>query len=147
MIFEMRASDLPEILDMERQYFGRMAWNPSDFTSALDSAYDLPLVFREEGRTIAYSVLRILGPEAEIENLCVLESARRRGIGAMLLDQMLALSLERGVSYVYLEVREGNLPARRLYEGRGFLRERVRRDYYRYPSEDGIVMRKELKKG
>ena len=102
MIFEMRASDLSEILDMERQYFGRMAWNPSDFTSALDSAYDLPLVFREEGRTIAYSVLRILGPEAEIENLCVLESARRRGIGAMLLDQMLALSLERGVSSVYL---------------------------------------------
>ena len=65
----------------------------------------------------------------------------------MLLDQMLALSLERGVSSVYLEVREGNLPARKLYEGRGFLRERVRRDYYRYPSEDGIVMRKELKKG
>jgi ribosomal-protein-alanine N-acetyltransferase len=51
----------------------------------------------------------------------------------------------RGALNMYLEVRESNDAARRLYASRGFLEIGRRRGYYRRPAEDAIVLRLELK--
>ena len=51
---------------------------------------------------------------------------------------------ERGAQQVYLDVRESNWPARRLYASRGFVEIGRRRRYYRRPAEDALVLRKDL---
>lgn len=141
---EMELSDLVDIIQMERSAFGKMAWSSTDFERAIGSAYDHPLVLRtlKSGteRTVAYAVLRILGPEAEIENICVVEECRGQGLGEALMDAMLQRAESSGAAKVYLEVRSRNLPARRLYEKKGFLQEYVRKDYYEAPRDDALIM-------
>jgi ribosomal-protein-alanine N-acetyltransferase len=56
-----------------------------------------------------------------------------------LLQEFLALARSRGTEKVFLEVRESNLAARRLYEKSAFSESGRRRFYYREPQEDAIV--------
>jgi ribosomal-protein-alanine N-acetyltransferase len=48
---------------------------------------------------------------------------------------------ESGVASLYLEVRDSNMAARALYASRGFVEIGRRRDYYRRPREDALVLR------
>ena len=66
---------------------------------------------------------------------------RREGIAARLIDGLLEGLEGRKVREVYLEVRESNAAARTLYQGRGFTVAGMRRAYYRYPTEDALVLR------
>ena len=78
------------------------------------------------------------GPgEREILNLAVAPSARRRGVALRLLEQ----ELERGQGSWFLEVRESNTAAIRLYRTLGFQPAGRREHYYENPPEAGIVMR------
>src|SRR5207253_2646093 len=90
---------------------------------------------------LGYVVAWFAADEGEIANLAVDPPARGRGLGAALLDAALAEASGRGVTAVYLEVRESNATARRLYASRGFVEVGRRRGYYRKPPEDAIVLR------
>ena len=78
--------------------------------------------------------------QAELANLAVDPAARRRGIGAALLDRVLVEARELGVASVFLEVRWSNEAAHHLYLTRGFMQVAVRRGYYRSPPEDARVL-------
>jgi ribosomal-protein-alanine N-acetyltransferase len=54
---------------------------------------------------------------------------------------MLAQLRQWGVATVFLEVRESNSAARRLYGALGFAQVGRRRNYYRRPTEDAVVLR------
>ncbi|RMF14802.1 MAG: ribosomal-protein-alanine N-acetyltransferase [Candidatus Dadabacteria bacterium] len=77
--------------------------------------------------------------EIQIHNLCVSPDARGRGVGRLLLKQVIADAHRRQVP-VFLEVRFGNLPALELYRTAGFRVVGIRRDYYRDPAEDAALM-------
>jgi len=66
---------------------------------------------------------------------------RRRGVGRALVHRVLTTWAAAGVSAVFLEVRESNLPAQRLYEAFGFQEVGRRRCYYQHPVEDAVVLR------
>lgn len=179
-IESMRLEDIPEVLRLEREAFGQMAWHADDFESAISSKCDFPLVIRAtapfSGTTqehsssadagshsvpkpmqtgavqdagtdriglAGYAVLRIIAPEAEIENICVAPACRRSGAGADLMDAMLRLAVERGADRVFLEVRAHNEPAKALYLKKGFVESYRRKNYYQGPTEDAIIMMKE----
>jgi ribosomal-protein-alanine N-acetyltransferase len=94
--------------------------------------------------TAGYVLAMVLGPEGEIADIAVAPEARGRGIGGVLLDAAVAELRRVGVRTVYLEVRESNLAARRLYESRGFGDVGRRRGYYQHPVEDALVLRREI---
>ncbi len=90
------------------------------------------------GREIGFALTRQNGPaEWELLDLVVEPAWRRKGVAA----QLLAAALEQVHGEMFLEVRESNLAARRLYERFGFVAAGRRREYYGDPPEDGIVMR------
>jgi len=91
-----------------------------------------------------YVVAWLAADEAEIANLAVAPSLRGGRVGARLLDAALAELMVRGAGTVYLEVRESNAAARRLYASRGFEEVGRRRKYYRRPQEDALVLRRDL---
>lgn len=93
---------------------------------------------------VGYVVEIVVGDEAEIANIAVGSEYRGLGIGAKLLDSALHESQARGVESVYLEVRESNTAARRLYASRRFSKIGRRSGYYRNPPEDAIVLRRSL---
>jgi len=86
-------------------------------------------------------VARCLPEEWEIENVIVAKQHRGCGVGASLVQQLLADARTAGVSSVILEVRESNLPALRLYESIGFKPEGRRSNYYQHPIEDAVLYR------
>ncbi len=98
----------------------------------------------EEERPIGYLMLLCLPPEGEILNLAVHPAMRRRGIAEALMTACLDFGRRTAVGTLFLEVRASNTPAASLYRKAGFLTVGKRRNYYRYPTEDALVMLKTL---
>jgi ribosomal-protein-alanine acetyltransferase len=90
----------------------------------------------ENGTIVGFLVSRPIGDDREILNLAVHPDFRLRGIARALIRHELQ-SPARGW---FLEVRESNAAARRLYERCGFVEVGTRQDYYHNPQEPGIVM-------
>ena len=90
---------------------------------------------------LGFIVARALGAEWEIENVVVAKSSRRRGAGSQLVREVLALARASGAQNIFLEVRESNQPAQRLYESCGFVLSGRRSKYYGDPQEDAVLFR------
>src|ERR1700694_2382650 len=67
---------------------------------------------------LGYAAAWFVSDESEIANLAVASHARRRGIGALLLDRILNAAASFRARSVFLEVRESNEAGRRLYSSR-----------------------------
>jgi hydroxylamine reductase (hybrid-cluster protein) len=57
-----------------------------------------------------------------------------------MLEELLRLGAERGITAYTLEVRVSNAPAIRLYEKFGFVSEGIRPGFYEKPTEDAMIM-------
>lgn len=79
---------------------------------------------------IGFAAVRIVVGEAELDAIAVEPAARRGGAGRELLGAVIDDLRASGVTRLALEVRAGNVPARRLYERIGFVEDGVRRRYY-----------------
>jgi ribosomal-protein-alanine acetyltransferase len=90
------------------------------------------------GRVVGFAVTRKLAHgESEILNLAVDPAFRRHGVATSLLREAMAAS----PGTWFLEVRESNAAARKLYDKFGFHEVARRPGYYRDSSEDAVVMR------
>lgn len=115
-------------------------WSTQDFRDCVSFA--VFLVAETDGGAISgYVVALNAADEGEILNLAVAPNGRRHGLGRALVEQILEVLSARGVRQVYLEVRESNQPARALYAAHGFKEVGRRKQYYRRPVEDAIVLR------
>jgi ribosomal-protein-alanine N-acetyltransferase len=150
-------ADLPAIAAIERVSFSD-PWTVEALASTLALRHIRFLVAEEigpcapsgsaagagAGALLGYVVALIAGDEGEIADLAVAPSARRRGVGGALLDRVVRDAAESEVQALYLEVRESNAGAIALYRSRGFGAVGRRRGYYRHPSEDALVLRREI---
>ena len=139
------AADIPEIAGIERQAFSD-PWSATSFKEALaHSAVFFATARRSDAADVlGYVVAWFVADEGEIANLAVAPAGWGQGVGRGLLDAALAEGLAREARTMYLEVREGNERARRLYASAGFEEVGRRRGYYRRPVEDAIVLRRTL---
>ena len=100
---------------------------------------------RSDGReVVGYVVAWFAADEGEIANLAVAPSGLGKWNRTRLLTRRCAEAVSREATAVYLEVRDSNDRARRLYRSRGFEEVGRRRRYYRRPVEDAIVLRRTL---
>ena len=84
--------------------------------------------------------------ETDIMNIAVHPDWRRRGIAESLIENLIAELKKRGSHALMLEVRVSNDGAIALYEKLGFHQVGCRKNYYRNPKEDALILRKELAK-
>ena len=133
--------DVPAIAAIERASFGD-PWSEASFRAMFANDGVVALVVEQRGRLVGYCIAWVIGDEAELANLAVAPDARRRGIGAQLLDALLRELGALGGATVFLEVRDGNAAARALYASRGFSISGRRKGYYRAPIEDAVLMRR-----
>jgi ribosomal-protein-alanine N-acetyltransferase len=138
-----READIDAVLAIEHSSFGD-PWNRGAFAELIDDPRVAFLVADAGGEVRGYIVAWFVLDEGEIGNLAVADEARRHGVGARLLDGAIAAVRTAGVDALYLEVRDSNAAARALYASRGFVEVGRRRDYYRRPKEDALVLRLEL---
>jgi ribosomal-protein-alanine N-acetyltransferase len=95
-------------------------------------------------RGVGFLVAQNGGPEWELENIAVLPEFRRRGVGGELLSALLQHARSLGAEQILLEVRASNESAIRFYKLSGFQQLARRRDYYRNPEEDALILVREL---
>ncbi len=142
----MTTADLPDVWQLERECFSD-AWSMKLLADALANDFDHFWVAEAAApgsaapyRFCGYANLRILAGEGEIERIAVDRAMRRRGAGRKLMEAMAAFASGEGVGDMTLEVRAGNTAARKLYESFGFAEEGRRKDYYRNPTEDALIL-------
>lgn len=111
-------------------------WSESAVLSHIDTSFVAEL----DGRAVAYLISSLIAPEGELYRIAVDEKYRRRGLGRELLGFAAAALAERGLRSFFLEVRERNLPARALYASLGFTECGVRKNYYKNPTDNAILM-------
>lgn len=138
MIRHATAADLPALLALERSAPGAAHWSAEQYRDLFASAPRVALILEQE-EIVGFLIGRGIGPEWEIENVAVLGSLRRRGVGSRLVAEFVSLARESGASSIHLEVRESNLAARRLYEKLGFVESGRRKGYYQDPEEDAVL--------
>jgi [ribosomal protein S18]-alanine N-acetyltransferase len=138
------ADDVESVVAIEEAAFSD-PWSANAFHEALaHPAVYFACARSGEGDIVGYVVAWFAADEGEIANLAVAPSGWGSGIGRGLLNAALSAALARGAAAVYLEVRDSNDRARRLYQSSGFEEIGRRRRYYRRPVEDAIVLRRTL---
>jgi ribosomal-protein-alanine N-acetyltransferase len=134
---------LLEVMAMELESYAD-PWSEGMFRQEVDNAASHFYVLLDGDHLVGYGGFWLLIDEAHITKLTVSTSLRRQGLGASLLQYLLRRAVWLGAATVRLEVRESNLPARRLYETAGFKAVGVRKGYYARTNENAIVMLKNL---
>ena len=145
------AADIARVADIERASFSD-PWTFEAFSTALALRHLRFLVAEDraarggdgEPALVGYVVAMVMADEGEIADVAVAPAARRRGVARLLLERVAAELMREGVRALYLEVRESNVAARALYASMGFAPVGRRRGYYQLPSEDALLLRREL---
>jgi len=140
----MEEADIPSIAALEAQAH-ITPWTSGNFHDVLAAGYSA-LVGEANGAIVAYGVLMLAPGEAQLLNLTVAPSARRRGIGRALLRRFVADAAALGATQCFLEVRLSNAAAIALYAAEGFVPVARRAGYYPPAAadserEDALVMR------
>lgn len=94
----------------------------------------------EQNILVGFAGIMVIADEAELLNIAVLPEFQRRGVGTMLLRQMLQEAEQAGAFRLLLEVRESNQTARKLYCRHQFMEIGTRGKYYHNPMEDAVIM-------
>lgn len=143
-ILHAEAAMTAEMARIERESFSH-PWTADSIRATIGTTGAFGLcVFAEDGQMTACAVGTVLLGEGEILHIATHPLFRGRGYGEILLRSLLTEMQNNGAETVFLEVREGNLPARRLYEKCGFILNGIRKRYYRDPVEDAVLMTKHL---
>ncbi|MBE5928233.1 MAG: ribosomal-protein-alanine N-acetyltransferase [Lachnospiraceae bacterium] len=135
----MDYNDIEEIFAIEAECFTE-PWTKESFKYSVDTESDYSVVAVCDGRVCGYLMLRITYDSADIMNVAVAASYRKKGIAGLMMQDVIGYAKNKGVESFLLEVRESNAPAIGLYEKMGFKTIGRRKGYYTSPTEDALVM-------
>ena len=142
-IEKMDESHVAPIAQLETLCFSD-PWSENSIASELTSRLSYWLVAVEDGQVLGYIGSQSVLGESDMMNVAVHPDHRRRGIAEMLVTALSHDLKERDNVCLTLEVRASNAPAIALYEKLGFVQVGLRKNYYRNPREDALILRKEL---
>jgi ribosomal-protein-alanine N-acetyltransferase len=141
-------ADIEAIAASESDNLGADAWSVALVAEGVRGR--LPtvhyLVAEEAGELVGHAVASVVADVAELQRIAVAEQARRRGVGAALLAEVVALAVRSGADRLLLEVREDNTAALAFYAAEGFVEVDRRPRYYR-DGATAVVLRRGLGRG
>ena len=118
-------------------------WSFNSVASELNNPLSLWLVAIQEEEVLGYVGSQTVMGETDMMNVAVHPEHRRCGIARMLIEALVMALKEHESHCLTLEVRASNEPAIALYAALGFTEAGRRRNYYRNPKEDALILRKE----
>jgi len=140
IVAPMRTRDLRGVLRIEEAVFPQ-PWSHRLFVDELSQrrsrAYRAAWVGRE---IVGFAGQMFIDDESHVNNIAVHPDWQGRGLGAVLLLDLIRTGLARGARHLTLEVRVGNGPALALYGRFGLAPVGVRTNYYPATGEDALVM-------
>lgn len=138
----MTREDFPFVLALSRKRIVDSHLDEGELEKYLEEDFLSALLLLQDGRSIGYCLYRKSPYDGEIDEIAIAKDAEGKGIGRFFLDAVLKTLDDGCRREVFLEAREGNERARKLYERLSFEGYRRRINYY--GSEDSICYRKEI---
>ena len=143
-IRRMTEDDLDIVMRIEQSVFLSPWSRPAFVNEISENQLAVPLVAVVDKMICGYLVAWVVMDELHIGTIAVDKAWQRHGIATILLKEIFQIALSSKCRIAYLEVRQSNLAAQRLYERFGFQRIGIRPKYYSPQHEDAIVMAKPL---
>lgn len=141
-VIPMEERHLAALAEIEKACF-HAPWSAAMLREELGKG--IFLVAERDGAAVGYVGCQTVLDEGYITNVAVSPDCRRQGIGRVLVGALASHARGQGLTFVTLEARASNAPAIALYEGAGFRRVGVRRNFYTAPTEDAVLMTLYLK--
>ena len=138
----MTAAQVSQVAALEKCCFAD-PWSENSVASELENPLSLWLVAMDGERLAGYVGSQTVLGESDMMNVAVDGAYRRQGIGKLLIEALVEHLKARESHCLTLEVRDSNTPARNLYASLGFSEIGRRKNYYRNPREDALILRKE----
>lgn len=142
LVTRLTEAHLADVAELERLCFAE-PWSVNALTYLLSPAA-LGVVCVANGRVVAYGGMTLAPFEGQVANIAVHPDHRRKGYGAAIVEELIRRAREASCEQISLEVRASNGGAIALYEGLGFETVGRRKNFYRSPVEDALVMVKDL---
>lgn len=139
---EMKAEHVPQVAQLEKLCFAD-PWSEMSIAAELQSIWSYWVVAVQDDMVVGYIGSQSTIDETDVMNVAVHPDWRRQGIAEQLIDNLIEELKKRGSYALMLEVRASNAPAIALYEKLGFRQVGLRKNYYRNPKEDALILRKE----
>ncbi|OWW20697.1 ribosomal protein S18-alanine N-acetyltransferase [Noviherbaspirillum denitrificans] len=139
----MQVSDLPNVLVIENDVYPH-PWTRGNFLDSLYSGYEAWTLRETDGALAGYFLVMLAVDEAHLLNISVRRDLHGKGVGRLQLDKIVAVTKEKSMTSILLEVRPSNHRALAVYKQYGFEQIGVRKGYYPAADntrEDAIVMR------
>ena len=133
---------IAQVAELEKICFAD-PWSEKSVASELENPLSYWLVALEGSTVAGYAGSQTVLGETDMMNVAVRPECRRQGVAEALIAALIAGLKKRESHCLTLEVRDSNAPARALYEKLGFLEVGRRKNYYRNPKEDALILRKE----
>ena len=143
MIYKMTQTHVGQIAELEKICFND-PWSENSIASELDNRLSLWLVAVVEDQVVGYVGSQTVLGETDMMNIAIHPDFRKQGIATSLVNALCEKLVENNSRGLMLEVRASNEPAKALYEKLGFESVGLRKNYYRNPKEDALILRKEL---
>ena len=141
MIKEMGERHVSQVAELEKLCF-HDPWSEKSIAGELNNLLSLWVVAVEDDRVVGYVGSQTVCGESDMMNIAVHPDYRRRGIARSLVEYLIRELANRGSECLTLEVRSSNDSAKALYEMLGFRQVGLRKNYYRNPREDALILRK-----
>ena len=136
-------NDAPCVAKIEKECFS-VPFTEEDILAYVENPIWHFLVARQGENVLGYISFTVIIDECQIVNVAVDPSARKRGVGSLLLESFLEYVKALGTKSVFLEVRESNLPAINLYKKFNFEEIGISKNHYSKPTENAILMSLQL---
>jgi len=143
MFLVAEENDFLKIAQIEKDIFSD-PWSVGAISDAVANGNYLILKATDGEDVVGYLNASVVAGEANINRIAVKETHRRRNIAETLLKTAEEILSGRAAAY-FLEVRESNLPAIKLYEKLGYKTDGIRKNFYSAPTENAVLMSKEMK--
>lgn len=128
-----------ELSALDKKCVGCDGWSAESFESEVRKSNGIVLCFLDNTHVIALLSGYFAEGEGDITSVAVDENFRRKGLAQRLIAEFENL-LPDNTENIFLEVRESNAPAIKLYEKCGFEKLSVRKNFYINPRENAVVM-------
>lgn len=139
----MEKQDIDLLISLEAEIFPD-PWPAEAFIEGLEDKSHTFLVAEIEDRVAGYASYHIEMGEARLTNLAIVPEFRRKKIAKKILEYILEIAKKAKCKYIFLDVRPTNTAAISLYSRYGFYEAYRRPEYYFNPTEDALVLVKNL---
>lgn len=139
IVREATPEDINDVYSIAYECFNH-PWSADMLLQEIRKDRSIVVVAVVDEKIVGFASLAVMFDEGHITNVAVKESHRKRGIGSMMMDKLIALSEKFPLCMLTLEVRISNVDAINLYKSKGFVIVGARANYYNDTNEDALIM-------